>query len=134
MTEENPVLEGGRIHHRWKSKEEVPKSIWEGNRAYSPKLNDEQWLAKLNRSYYDYWVRDREARKEEKKRKVPGSALGDAPCAGLTCDRRVKIQRDDAGYHKPGSRLCDPCKDRIREAGQDSSGFIRYVESPNAEA
>jgi len=131
---ENPVLEGGRIARRWKSKEEVPENIWVGNRQYSPKLNDEQWLAKLNRDYYEYWVRDKESKKDKARRRVPGSSLKDAPCASPRCERRVKIERDDTGYHKPGSRLCGPCRDQIRADGQDSSGVIRYVETVDAEA
>ncbi len=130
MTTKKLIPENGRIPCPWESKEEVPTRIWTGSREYSPGLTDEQWLEKLNRDHYEYWQKQDALRSEERKKKsYPAREEGDqVPCASPLCKSTVPWVLDEDGYPPEGSRLCETCKDYLRENGTDATGYVAYQE------
>jgi len=117
---DNPVLPGGRIKRPWASKEEVPKTVWEGHRWSYPHHTDDEYLEALNESYHHTWRRLEEEKKMDKIRKSVGCGSPTVPCANADCNKQVPREE----------RLCEWCQDKIRHLGslpQGGGWEIRYT-------
>ena len=91
----------GPIQQPWKTKEEVPKSVWEGHKWAYPRWTDEEYLDALNDTYYYSFYKSGKLAK--------GRFSGQK---GITvcfiCDKYIILPE----------RLCKTCKVRVRRNGE----------------